>query len=200
MHAIEHLFSGDLKRRAVLGLALAALLLPGCGKNRVVLDVDVRSFMNESELTQSYPDMPAGVGGELKLDPTRINLVEGYQDFGKAEEATIDISLRFDNMSGSGRATFTLYLSETDSTESTLLTAANQVDPYIEANLVPNTPTTSQVHIRADQRLLDLFTSKEMWMGVKISWQPLSSQEVLSGSYTITALDARVVSTLDLFN
>ena len=41
-----------------------------------------------------------------------INLVEGYRDFGTAQEATLDIGLRYDNQTGQGQGQLRLYFSD----------------------------------------------------------------------------------------
>ena len=93
-------------RAAALGLAATAALGLGCGKNRIILDVDVRSFMKASDLTQSYA-APPGVPASLRLPPVSINLVEGYKDFGKAE----DVPARVIEANGLARTGTTLYAS-----------------------------------------------------------------------------------------
>lgn len=185
-----------LRRRFGIALAailpLAAAIVAGCGKNRLYLDVDVRSFMRQEDLTNDYQS-PALLPLEIRLDPISVNLVEGFQDFGTAEEVAIDVTLTYDNASGTGRGTFTLYFDGDAST-----TFNSPPVAYLEADLRPGIVSQSQARIVADARLLDLFTTKQLWMGVELQWQPTSG-ETLQGTCDITQLDAHIVSQLDLF-
>ena len=185
-----------LKRTAALGLVAAAALVLGCGKNRLHLDVDVLSFMNPADMTGDYlaPPLPPGTPPlATTLPPLAINLVEGYKDFGSAQEVGIDVALQCANATGQGRGNLAVYFgADAASTYSATPVASVDVD------LQPGATSTNQVHLAADRRVLDLFTSKQMWMGVKFTWDP-QSIDPLQGTYTITAIKAHVVSTLDVF-
>jgi hypothetical protein len=177
---------------AAVVVVLATALGASCGKNRVLLDVDVRSFMNEGDLVNPY-EAPPGLPFSTRLDSIPVNLVEGFQDFGTAESATLDIALAYDNTSGQGHGRFLLrFAADPASLWSTPAVAALDVD------LVPGVVSTSQARIQADQRLLDLFTSKRFWMGVDLEWQP-AGLDPLRGTATITQIHAHLVSTLDFF-
>ena len=179
-------------RLATLGVAAALALGLGCGKNRVVLDVDVRSFMKDSDLTRPYL-APSLIPISIRMPAVPINLVEGYKDFGRAEDVAIDVAVRFDNATGTGQGQFTLYFGA----DSASAYAAPPV-ARIDASLTPGTSSTGTAHIEADQRVLDLFTSKQMVMGIEFSWQP-ESADVLQGTCTVSRIHAHLVSTLDLF-
>ncbi|MFQ5600718.1 MAG: hypothetical protein ACE5G2_09190 [Candidatus Krumholzibacteriia bacterium] len=183
------------RRTADLALAFAvvAAAASGCGKNRVTVDVDVASFIDPADLTAHYQAPPFVPPLELNLDPVSVNLVEGFQDFGQAEEISVDMSVRYDNQSGQGQARFTLYFSDTASTVFETPPVAS-----IDANLTPESVSVGATRFEADQRVLDLFTQKQMWMGVKFSWTPETSA-ALVGDYTITRIDAHVVSTVEIF-
>jgi hypothetical protein len=186
-------FAPSARRRAATVLvAVLVALLPACGKNRVLVDVDVRSFMDPSELVNPY-DAPPLVPLTVRLQPIAVDLVEGFSDFGQAESATLDVGVLYDNAVGTGTGRFTIYFaSDTASLYTTTPVAV------IDAVLQPATQTTGELQIQADPRLLDLFTSKEFWMGVDMEWTPQGT-EPLQGNLTITDVHARVVSRVDLF-
>lgn len=188
MHASRSFRSAALAAVVVLAAALGA----NCGKNRVLLDVDVRSFMDEGELVNAY-EAPGGLPVATRLDSIPVNLVEGFQDFGTAESATMDIALAYDNTSGRGHGSFLLRFAADPAS----LWASPPV-ATLDVNLEPGVVSTSQARIQADQRLLDLFTSKRFWMGVDLDWQP-EGMEPLQGTCTITEIHAHLVSTLDFF-
>lgn len=185
--------TGWRARRTVL---LAATVLAGlgvsCGKNRVLLDVDVRSFMDAADLQNDYSAPPL-VPFELDIDPVEINLVDGFQDFGAAETVSLDIGLRFDNTSGAGSGRFDVYFGpDAQTTFQTTAVASIQV------NLTSGNVTTGSTRIEADQRLLDLFTSKQLWMGIHLECAPQTA-EAMQGTCVISEITAHMVSRLDIF-
>jgi len=168
------------------------LLAAACGKNRVFLDVDVLSFMDQASLVHPY-DAPALVPFSARLDSISVNLIEGFQDFGEAQSATLDVELEYDNATGQGSSRFTIYFSDDPAT-----TFATPPVAVLDVDLAPGTVSTGSLQIPADARVLDLFTSKRFWMGVDMEWNP-TGVEPLQGTLRITEIRVRLVSTLDLF-
>jgi hypothetical protein len=179
-------------RAAVLCSMVLASLGLACGKNRVALDVDVLSFMNQTNLTNAY-DTPPLIPFTTRLAPTSINLVEGYQNFGDAQSVALDMAVRYDNVTGAGHARFAVYMGSDASTVFDSPPVA-----FIDADLTPAATTVGTVQIDADQRVKDLFTSKQLWMGVDMSWDPQSADN-LQGTCTISQIKAHMVSTLSVF-
>jgi len=179
-------------RVLAVAAACGALLGPGCGQNRVVLNVDVLSFMNSTDTVQPY-DAPSALPFSVRLPAVPVNLVEGYQDFGTAQEATLDIGLQYDNLTGQGQGRLVLYFSDdVDSLYSTPQVATIDVD------LAPATLSNGSIRLQLDQRMLDLFTSKHFWMGVDLVWAPVSV-EPLTGTCRMSQIDVHLVSQLALF-
>lgn len=182
-----------LRRGLVVALALFFAGLPGCGKNRVTVDVDVDSFIHPDDLSGSY-DAPAGVPeAELDLAPISVNLVEGFNGVGPAEEMSLDVAVTYDNVSGQGEARFTVFFAATP--EELFSTPAVG---SVAAQLEPQTVTRGNTRITADQRLLDLFELDRIYMGLRFRWRP-ETNEALQGDYTITSINAHVVSTIEIF-
>jgi hypothetical protein len=179
-------------KRFCAGAVAAILLLAGCGNNPVVVDVDVRSFLDESDLVNTY-NAPPLVAATARIDPIQVNLVESFEDFGDAESVTLDIAIDYVNVTGTGSGDFTLYLGDDESTLFGTTPVAN-----LNVNLLPNTTTRGTVRIQADQRVLDLFTSQRLYLGADLAWSP-SGTEPLQGDCIIAQLHARVTSRLALF-
>lgn len=182
------------RARRVLAVAAAcgAVLGLGCGQNRVVLNVDVLSFMDDPNTVQPY-DAPSALPFSVRLPATPINLVEGYRDFGTAQEATMDIGLRYDNQTGQGSGQLALYFSaDADSIFTTPQVAT------VDVNLAPATVSNGTIRVQLDQRMLDLFTSKHFWMGAELVWTP-GSTEPLHGTCSLVQIDVHLVSQLELF-
>lgn len=179
-------------RAATLGIVACAALFLGCGKNRVVLDVDVRSFMNDAQTNGAY-QVPSIIPLSLRLPAVPVNLVEGFKDFGRAEEVSVDMAVRFDNQTGDGQGHFKVYFGA-DSTS-----AYNSAPvATIDATLAPGASSTGTAHLIADSRVRDLFTGKQMVMGVEFVWEP-TTVGMLEGTYSISQIKAHIVSTMDLF-
>lgn len=181
-------------RRRAGFLLLLVLSTTGlaCGRNRVILDVDARSFMDDADTIHPYA-APGLVPFTIRLDSIAVNLIEGFQDFGAAESATIDLGITYDNLVGTGSGRFRLYFSDDPATLFSTPPVA-----VIEANLIPATTATGASHVQADQRILDLLTGKEFWMGADMEWLSFTL-EPLQGTASISQIDLHLVSTLELF-
>jgi len=181
-------------RAGLVALALGVLLvaLPGCGRNRVTVEVDVDSFIDPDDLTGTY-NAPVGLPElVLDLDPIAVNLVEGFSGVGPAEEVDLEVAIRYDNISGEGAARFTLFFAETAEEVFNTPAVGN-----IDADLVPQAITNGTTRIAADQRVLDLFARDHMYMGLRFRWTP-QTVTALEGRYTITSIRAEVVSTVQI--
>jgi hypothetical protein len=179
-------------RLATLGMATAGTLFLGSGRNRVVLDIDARSFMQANQTNGSYA-APSLLPVSFRMPAVPVNLIQGFKSFGKAEEVSLDLAVRFDNQTGDGQGHFKLYFGADSSSAYDSPPAAT-----IDAALTPGTVSTGTAHLDADQRLRDLFTNKQMVMGVDFTWEPATISG-LQGTYDISRIDAHVVSTMDLF-
>ncbi len=171
---------------------VASLTVAGCGNNRVFVDVDVRSFLDEGDLVNTY-DAPPLVQATARIDPIQVNLVESFEDFGAADAVTLDIAIDYVNNTGTGNGTFTLYLGDEESNLFSTPPVAT-----LDVDLQPATTTTGTVRIQADQRVLDLFTSQRLYLGAELTWSP-TGVDPLQGDCFITVLSARVASRLSIF-
>jgi len=181
-------------RQLAVGMATLALVTAGmgCGKNRVTVDVDVTSFIAPDDLTNDYqsPSIPFTVN----LEPIEISLLEGSENFVNAEELSLDVAISYDNDSGDGDASFTLFFADT---AANLFNTAAVVT--IPAQLISGEITASNARFDADARVLDLFTRDHVFMGITFTYEPTGSSTQLAGTYTITSLLAHVVSNVEIF-
>lgn len=175
----------------VFALAIASM---GCGKNRVTVDVDVTSFIAPEDLTGSYQAPRLLPSVTIDLNPIEINLLEGSDDFINAEELSIDMAIRYDNETGNGDVNFTLFFA---GTAADVFNTASVVT--VPANLISGQTTNSTASFTADARVLALFTKDRVYMGIRFSYtRAAGSSDDLLGTYTITSLMARVVSTVEI--
>ena len=182
-------------RQLAIGMAAFAMVTAGmgCGKNRVTVDVDVTSFIAPEDLTDSYQS--ASIPITVNLYPIEISLVEGSENFVNAEELSIDVAISYDNASGDGDASFTLFFADT---AANLFNTAAVVT--IPAQLISGELTSSNARFDADPRVLDLFTRDHIFMGITFNYTPEAGSSIdLAGTYTITSLTAHVVSNVEIF-
>jgi hypothetical protein len=164
-----------------------------CGKNRMLMDVDVTSFMDEADLVNAYDAPPLESPPSMRLDPVGINLIEGFQDFGEPQAVTLDLVMRFENTSGQGRGHVLLYF---DADQASTFAAPAVV--RIDVDLRPGETTIGTATVQLDDRVLALFSAKQMWMGVDYGVESESTDR-LQGTCTIAGITAHMVSTMDIF-
>jgi len=179
---------------AGVAAAVACLLGAGagCGKNRVTLDIDVASFVNPAALIGDY-QVPAGSPAiEVDNSPIAVDIGPALREFASAEEMDVDVDVRFENSSGQGSARITVFFDDTDTG-----VFGTPAVTAISAALAPNQTSTGSARFRADARVLDLFRRGQVWMGLRLRWEP-STGDALAGTYTITRIHARVVTRVEV--
>ena len=168
--------------------AIASLIsATGC-KQGVKAVVDVASFIPPERLTGSYT-VPAGSSAiDLQVQPVALDLAPAVQGLANAETMTLDVSTRFNTTGGRGSGSATVFFGATaENVYSTPPVAT------LEATLAAGQSTKSSVQIPIDSRVLALFQSGKLWMGMRLHWAP-TGPEALAGQYTITKIQAQVVS------
>ena len=98
------------------------------------------------------------------------------------------MATRFNTTSGRGSGSATVFFEATAENVYSRPSVAT-----LEATLVAGQSTKSSVQIPIDFRVLELFQSGKLWMGLRLHWAP-TSPEALAGQYTITKIQAQVVS------
>lgn len=175
-----------------LGVALVGVALIGCGKNRVMLTVDVASFLSAAERDGGYDAAPLVVTQE-DLEAVQVTLDERIADFSSVEEIDLEFHVDYDNLTGTGDALFTLYFHDDAGT-----LYSTPVVATASAVLYPGQVTPASTRIRADARVRDLFLQERLYMGVRMLWTPQGAQGLL-GDYHISQIVARVVSHVNVF-
>ncbi len=170
---------------------VGSMFLLGCVGNRVTLDVDIASFLGTHDRSGHYQALAGTVEVDHDLDPIAVT-IEGYDELRHAEQVDLEIEIRLDNHSGIGDGRFLIFFSDTE--ESVF---ATPLAAQIDVELAPGVVTQGTARVRADARVLALFQQRQMWIGIRLHWAPQDGQ-ALEGDYTITRLNARVISNLDL--
>ncbi len=170
-------------------IAAIASLISGTGcKRGVKAVVDVASFIPPERLTGSYT-VPAGSPAiDLEVQPIAVDLAPAVQGLANAETMTLDVTTLFNTTSGRGTGNATVFFGATAEVAYTSPPVAT-----LEATLASGQATRSSVEIPIDSRVLSLFQSGKLWMGMRLHWAP-SGPDALAGQYTITRIQAQVVS------
>jgi hypothetical protein len=177
-------------RRLVLCCGLAAMLA-GCGNHRLVLRVDVLSFLSPAQAGQTFgplPPSPFPVTSVLVND-LDVNLLEGLSGAAVVQSVTITTRATFTDLTGSGADTLRVYLS--DENTDPLTTPAALVLPV---TLSPGVSDTVTATLGDDPRVADLFTKKRMRMSITTTLRPPASGPALTGSRRLLALDAVAIA------
>ena len=170
---------------------VGSVFLLGCISNRVTLDVDIASFLDPSDRSAHYEAPPGSVEVDYDLDPIGLT-IEGYDELRQAEQVDLEIAVSLDNHTGTGDGSFRVFFSDT--AESVF---ATPVVTQIDFELAPGVVSEGTAQVRGDARVLALFQQRQMWIGIRLHWAPQDGG-ALEGNYTITRLNARVISNLDL--
>jgi len=176
-----------------IALLAALVSLASCGDNRVILDVDIRSFVSEAILSASYgenPRIPAGLGEvSVALGPETILLPEGLDSVVRVVEGEIAVRAVFENATGSADASLALHFSEPGG------------DPFdaepavlLPIRLSHDFVTVVEETIPLDLETLNLFLNERVLMGLVIRLDASGSSQDLRGSERIEVLQARVVA------
>lgn len=180
-------------RRAALLVSLAAALiaLPGCGDRRLVLTVNLLSFLDPADRTEGYGPIPPDVAAsDLDVASQQVNLLEGLAGAVDVESASLRIGVRFENQTGSATGSLRVYIAPADS-----------ADPYsvppvadLPVALAPNATTLIATEIDSSPELAAALTQSRAQVAVRISFDTTGSPAPLLGSETIEELAAIVVT------
>ncbi len=181
-----------MKRIAtLLVLAGLALGLAGCGDRSLILTVNLASFLDPSQRSQSYGPIPPDVAvTDIDLATQNVNLLEGLGDAVDVQSASLRIGARFENQTGSATGHLLLYIAPGDSG------SAFSVPPIadIPVTLVPNDTTHIATEVTSSPALAAALTQKQAKVGVRISFDTTGSLTLLQGTETIEELLAIVVT------
>ena len=190
---------GATRHRRPVALPVAALLaalavMAGCGDRRLVLKVDVLSYMSPSQTQAAFGPVPAFPGGiasgeQPLVDDAQINMFQGLTDVTDIQRVSIAMSAVVMDSTGSGVDTLRVYAS--DPATSPMSTAPILMAPFA---LVAGVTDTVEVVLDGDQRINDLFAGKKMRLSVTTSLRGPSSGADLNGRIRIRALDAVVIA------
>jgi hypothetical protein len=183
-----------MKTRVILAL-LALALLAGCGDRRLVIDIDVLSYVSPADRGQPFGPIPAVPpdGAYLPesplIDDQEVRLLEGLTGLATVQAVTISANIFHTSTSGTGSDTLRLYLSPDD-------VPARTTPPVFERafTFTPGLAESTRVEVGGDARVVDLFNSRRFRFSVTTALRGPASGPALSGLVSIHELHCVVVS------
>lgn len=174
-------------RSLLLGIAVLAALA-GCGDRRLVLRVDVLSYLAPGD--RSVPVIaPPGLDTTVAVvNDQPVSLFEGLSDVADVESVNLALGATAADSVGSGTVTLRLYLAEDGADP--LATP-----PVIEQTLtlVPGRTDTLSASVDGDARVNALFTKHLIRATITATLHPTDPLSPLAGRVTFTRIDAVVV-------
>lgn len=180
-------------RRAAALLAVAALLLAGCGDRRLVLNIDVLSYLDPSQTRYDFGPLgpvPGGIStGEISLLDQTVNLLEGYDTIAEVRSVDVWCAVVVVDSTGGGDATVRVYASAPDEDPRAFPAVVT-----VPATLASGVTDTVEVHVVPDARVAQLFTSSRLRLAMTVDLTSTDSIEPLNGRLHLRRLDVTVVS------
>ena len=182
-------------RRASAFLLFAPLLLCGCGDRSLILTVDVLSFLQPSDVSQSY-NVPGGVPAtSIDLASQNVNLLPGVEDVTEIASATLHLEASFDNTTGTASDTLLIYIASADSTDpfSTVPIAS------VPVALTPGNVTNVSTDVTSDA-LAAALVQESAKIGVRLTFDSTSTPplQMVAGTETLTQIRAIVITKKNL--
>ncbi|HEU5261568.1 MAG TPA: hypothetical protein VFU41_09125 [Gemmatimonadales bacterium] len=149
---------------AMLGAVCLGAALAGCGEGRVILNVDVLSFIKPSGRDTLRYDVPGPPIGSVTVDssmtPIKIGLPSGLSKSSVVSD-TLSVAALLENATGSGDVQYRIYFAK-DSAQ------VYNTTPYIDASSGPVSGTTTVPLVSTAVTLGDtVFNTNELWMGMR---------------------------------
>ena len=174
---------------------MSQLLLYGCGDRLLTVNVDILSFMDPTvvELPYGGPGHIIPAYGLLPVvfdaPPQNVNLTEGLAEVTDVQSATLHVSSRLANETGSARVWLQVFISDT-------LTNPYDTTPCAQDSiaLAPATVDTMKVDVLGDQRLAELLTGEAVRVGIRTTFNSMGSPENVTGVETLIRFTATVVA------
>lgn len=183
-----------MRRRArwcVAAIALAALA--GCGDRRLVLDVDVLSYIDPAYTSATFGPVIAVPGGlapgeQAVVSNQSVNLLEGLPDAIEIESVSFSLGAVFVDSTGSGSDTLRVYLAGPNDDP---LSAPPVIEQAV--TLTAGATDTLALNVDGDARVRSLFQDRSMRLTFTTSLRGPDSGASLTGRYALTRLHATVI-------
>lgn len=180
--------------RRLAGMAAVASLLAGCADGRVIVTVDLLSFVSEPERSIPYT-IPAGAQGSVQTEVTQIEILEGVGGSTLIDSVRITGLAEIVNATGSGTFEFRIFL------DSLPFPFTRPAAIVLQGTVTPGATTEVPIDQELAAELLPLFEHPTIYAAVEADFQstdPLLGPS-LSGTVELRRLLARIVGREDIF-
>lgn len=183
----------DAKRMLVL-LLLAVAASSGCGNRRLVLNVDILSYLDPTVTRIAFGPVPPFPGGfyteeQILVRDVEVNLVDGTNSISTVQNVSISMTAIAADSTGAGVDTLRLYLSDLGIDPLDTVPAVT-----LPITLVPGAVDTVRVDLGTDSRIAGLFSGKRMRLTLTTALRGPDSGDSLNASIRVSALDVVLVA------
>jgi len=175
------------KRSLLIGLVVLAALA-GCGDRRLILRVDVLSYLAPADRTVPVATLPGLDTTVTVVNDQQVSLFEGLSDVAGVESVNLALGAIAADSVGSGTVTLRLYLADAATDP---LSTPPVVDQTL--TLTPGHNDTLNVSIDGDDRVKALFSKQVMRASITAGLHPSDPLTPLAGHVTLSRLDAVVI-------
>lgn len=163
---------------------LSVAMLSGCGDRRLVLKVDVYSFLDSTETRSTYGPVPPGSQGVLGVVTSRrVNLLSGVEGIVEVESVELFARAVFDNRTGSGDAAVVAVFARS---------GGAPVDSVrFPVRLEPGRTDTLDASLAGSRALAQLFRESELELSLRLELNtdgPPAGVDPLEGDFRLTRL------------
>lgn len=183
-----------MRTRAFIVIAVAALALAGCGDRNLILNVDVNSYLDDSQKTIVLGGVASALIPEVTWpDPipivrdTTISLIDGLSDAAEVRSAGLSLGIRGITTSGSGRGTLKLYLSDEGTPPLTTVAAMTLPVTFSTAGVLSIGATDGT-------KVAELFTKGKLRMAMVLDGVWIAAGGISGLTMTIEELDATIIA------
>jgi len=182
----------------VSAMLAAAVLVAGCGEGRLILNVDVYSFMQGAgNDTLRYPPLPIafippGVSDTVGSDSVKV-VLPGNLGNSIVDSAYVFVIADLDNVTGTGNITVEAFLSADSST----IFSGSPAFSFGGA-VSPGAVTRDTVSAELVSTLNSLFTGSEVWLAFRAVVANTGATG-MQGTVRLRALDLRIVVQDEVF-
>lgn len=171
------------------GLILMLLSGPGCGDSRIIVTVDIESFLSDADKSPAYgPVPPLPVLVSVRIGPNSVQGPEGLGDLAEIEDADLKVRAVVNNLTGTGTLDFRVFF------------AAPAVDPFVQVPagvfqvaLNPNESVIIEETIELTAAIQTLFTESELVFAYELLLDASQSATAVEGAVSVEVLTVRVV-------
>lgn len=181
--------------RCTLGFAAVAAVVAACAEGRLIVTVDLLSFVDQPDRSIPY-DIPSGTQGSVQSTVTEIEILEGVGGSTFIDSVRLSGSADFVNATGSGTFEFRIFL------DTLPLPFARPPAVVVQGSVTPAATTQITIDRELAAEFLPLFNRPTIYAAAEADFQstdaPLTGPS-LEGTLELRRLLARIVAREGIF-